>query len=43
MELIELIAGLILEVLGIASDFREDLKNRNNRGLLKRASSKYVV
>jgi hypothetical protein len=42
MELIEVIIGLILETLGIAADFREDLRNRNSRGLLKRPSSKYV-
>ena len=42
MELIELIVELILEAVGIAADIREDLRNRNSRGLLKRPSNKYV-
>jgi hypothetical protein len=42
MELIEVIVGCILEALGIAADFREDLKNRNDRGKLRKPSDKYV-
>jgi hypothetical protein len=42
MELIEGVIGLILEMPGNRRRFREDLRNRNSRGLLKRPSSKYV-
>ncbi len=42
MELIEIILGCILEALGIAEDFREDLKNRNDRGLLRHPSNRCV-
>jgi hypothetical protein len=42
MELIEVLLVCILEALGIAADYREDLKNRNDRGLLKHPSNKYV-
>ncbi|HEY2859185.1 MAG TPA: hypothetical protein VGJ21_12265 [Terracidiphilus sp.] len=42
MELIEVILGWIFAALGIYTDYREDLRNRNDRGLLKKPSSKYV-
>lgn len=43
MELIEAIAGCIVMLAEIFVDYREDCRNRNARGLLKRPSQKYVV
>ena len=42
MELIEGLVELILAAAEIALDIREDLRNRNDRGLFKRSSNKYV-
>jgi hypothetical protein len=43
MELLELIVGLIFEGLGAWVELAQDLRNRNDRGNLKRPSCKYVV
>jgi hypothetical protein len=43
MELLELIVGLIFEGLGACVELAQDLKNRNDRGKIKRPSNKYVV
>ena len=43
MELLEILAGLLLEALGIWAEIADDRQNRNDRGKLKRPSSKYVV
>jgi hypothetical protein len=42
MELIEGILGLILDGLEIFLREREDFKNRNDRGLFRQPSNKYI-
>jgi hypothetical protein len=41
-EIFELVVGLYLFLVNLCFDVRDDLRNRDDRGKLKRPSSKYV-
>ena len=43
MEIIEFIGELVVGILGFIAEIRSDLRNRNDRGLFKPDSEKYVT